>query len=128
MDILLRCAAAAMIAAILGLVIKKDNPEIALLLAIGAVVMLLTTVLPKTDELLEFIRELTEITGMPEGTISIALKAVAAALITGITAEVCRDAGQGALASACELVGALTALYMALPLLKIVLETMEKLL
>ena len=128
MDILLKCAMAAMITGILGMVIKKNNPENALLLAIGAITVILSAVLTEGKELISFLRELTEISGLPEGICAVVIKTVAVAVITGFVSEICKDAGQGALAAACETAGAITAVYMALPLLKIVLETMEKLL
>lgn len=128
MDILMKCAAVAVVAAVLGLVIKKNNPETALLMSLGAAAVLLTTGFSVSGEMFDFLQELMSITGIPDGVVSVVLKTVAVAVITGVASDVCKDAGQGALSSACETVGALTAMYIALPLLKIVLETMEKLL
>lgn len=128
MDILLKCAACAVTAAILGLVIKKNNPEAALLLALGAAAAVLTAIFSVSGDMFSFLQDLMSITGLPDGIAAVVLKTVAVAVITGLAADVCKDSGQGALASACETAGALTAMYIALPLLKIVLETMEKLL
>ena len=127
MEILLKCAAAAVTAAVLGLVIKKNNPETALLLALGAAAVLLMAVFTAADDMFEFLRRLIDMTGLPEGIVPVVLKTVAIAIITGLASDVCKDAQQAALSSACETVGAVMAMYTALPLFKIVLETMEKL-
>jgi len=127
MDILLKCAAAAVTAAVLGLVIKKNNPETALLMALAAAVLLLLAAFSALGNMFDFVRELIHMTGLPEGIVPIVLKTVAVAVITGLVSDVCRDAGQAALSSACETVGAMAAMYMALPLFEIVLETMGKL-
>lgn len=127
MDILLKCAAAAVTAAVLGLVLKKNNPETALLLAIGTAAMLLTAAFSAAEDVFGFLRRLIDLTGLPEGIVPIVLKTVAVAVITGFVSDVCKDAQQASLSSVCEVVGAMTALYIAMPLFEIVLETMGKL-
>ena len=127
MDILLKCAAAAVTAAVLGLVIKKNNPEIALLLALGTACAVLLAAFSAADEVLKFFKEFTDLTGLPDEIVPIVLKTVAVAIITGLVSDICKDAGQAALSSVCETAGAMAAMYIALPLFKIVLETMGKL-
>ena len=127
MDILLKCAAAAVTAAVLGLVLKKNNPETALLLAIGTAAMLLTAAFSAAEDVFGFLRRLIDLTGLTEGIVPIVLKTVAVAVITGFVSDVCKDAQQASLSSVCEVVGAMTALYIAMPLFEIVLETMGKL-
>ena len=127
MNILLKCALGAIVAAVLGLLIKKNSPEIALLLACAAAAAVLTAVFFAAGDMLDMLYGLVDMTGLSEGIVSIVLKTAAAAVITGFAADICKDAGQSALASACETAGAVTVIYTALPLFEIVLETMEKL-
>ena len=127
MEILVKCGAAAITAAIIGLVIKKNNPEIALLLALAAAAAVMIAAFSSAGEVFEFLQDLIGITGLSEGIVAVVLKTVAVAVITGFAADVCKDAGQSALASACEMAGALTVMYTAMPLFRIVLETMGKL-
>ena len=56
------------------------------------------------------------------------LKCVGIGVVTKIAADLCRDAGQSAAGGAVELVGAMSAVYVALPLLRTLLETLESLL
>ena len=127
MDILLKCAAAAIAAAVIGLVLKKNNPENALLLGVGAAAVLLAAAFTAAGDVFDFLERLINITGLPEGVVPIVLKTVAISVITGLVSDVCKDSGQAALSSACETVGAMTAMYTAMPLFEIVLETMGKL-
>lgn len=127
MDVLLKCVLAAIVAAILGLLIKKSNPETTLLLGLAASAAVLIAAFNAAEKLFELLRGLIEMTGISEGVVSVVLKTAAAAVITGFSADMCKDAGQAALASACETAGAMIVMYTALPLFETVLRTMEKL-
>lgn len=127
MDVLLKCVLAAIIAAILGLLIKKSNPETTLLMGLAASAAVLIAAFNAAEKLFDLLHGLVEMTGISEGVVSVVLKTAAAAVITGFSADMCKDAGQSALASACETAGAMIVMYTALPLFEIVLRTMEKL-
>ena len=127
MDILLKCAAAAIAAAVIGLVLKKNNPEMALLLALVTAALLLFEVFAAAKDVFGFVQGLIDATGIYDGIVAVVLKTVAISVITGFVSDLCKDSGQAALSSACETVGAMTAMYTALPLFEIVLETMGKL-
>ena len=53
---------------------------------------------------------------------TILLRTLAAALVTRLCADLCKDGGSQALASAVEIAGAAAALAIAMPLLKAVIE------
>ena len=65
---------------------------------------------------------------MAPAAVKIVMKTVAVSITAKITSDACKDAGQSALSSAIELLGAVTGVYLALPLFKTVLEAMEILL
>ena len=58
--------------------------------------------------------------GVDSSHVAILLKTVAAALVTRLCADLCRDGGSQALATVVELAGAAAALLIALPLLEAV--------
>lgn len=125
MDILMKAAAVSAAAAVLGLVIKKSNPEAALLLALCAAVSVTTLAISAAEKVSDFLSELGDLSQMSPAAIKIVLKTVAVSITAKMTSDVCKDAGQSALSSAIELLGAATGVYLALPLFKTVLETME---
>ena len=77
----------------------------------------------------EGLRELNDLLrdrfGLPESALRPVLKCMAAAVVTKLTADLCRDASQTAAASAVELAGTLCALGILLPLLTTVLKMLE---
>ena len=72
--------------------------------------------------LAEEIRELFQKAGVEAAYVAVLLKTVAAALITRFCADLCKDGGSQALASAVETAGAVAALAIAMPLLRAVVE------
>ena len=56
------------------------------------------------------------------------VKTVGVAIITRVTVEVCKDAGEGGIAAFVEIAGSAVALYLALPLVRAVLSAITGLL
>ena len=73
------------------------------------------------------ISEIFEMAGIAESYISIVLKTVAICCITHLTAEICRDSGESAIASAAELWGRGAVLVLGLPVFRAFLQLIEKL-
>ena len=71
----LAVSALAVFAAVCGALIKKGNPEIALLFSIGAAVLVFLYVLPQTEQLAETIGALAEASEMSEA-LGVLLKAL----------------------------------------------------
>ena len=101
MNGVLAVSALAVFAAVCGTLIKKGNPEIALLFSIGAAVLVFLYVLPQTESLAETIGMLAEASEMSEA-LQVLLKALGIVLVGRIAAGICRDAGESALASGVE--------------------------
>ena len=128
MEILIKAAAISAAAAVLGLVIKKSNPEAAMLLALCAAVSVTALAVSAAGEISGFLTELGDLSQMAPAAVKIVMKTVAVSITAKITSDACKDAGQSALSSAIELLGAVTGVYLALPLFKTALEAMEILL
>lgn len=128
MDVLLRAAALAVTGAVLGLVLKKNSPEISLLLTVAVSCAVLYLAISLLTDVLDFITGLTELTNVSSTSVSAIMKAVGIGIITRLTADVCKDSGQNAAASSVELAGTAAALFVAMPLMKTVLEMIKSLL
>ena len=100
------------------LVLRKQSPEQAFLLILGIGAVVLARVLALTA--LAQVEALFSQAGVDSGHVAILLKTVAAALVTRLCADLCRDGGSQALATVVELAGAAAALLIALPLLEAV--------
>lgn len=118
MDIVIKISAVALIAALCTLLIKSKNSEQVFLLGIAAAVVILGTVMRFMSDIAEFMRELIELSGISSAVFLPIIKCMGIAVITKLSFELCKDAGQAGIASAVEYAGAVAAVYTALPLLK----------
>ena len=117
---LLKLAALCAICVLPVALLRRKTPEQALLLTIAVLAVVLAECLAEAAPLLEELRGLFERAGVETAHISVLLRTTAAALVTRFCADLCRDGGSQALASAVETAGAAASLLIALPLLKAV--------
>ncbi len=116
LSLLLRAAVIGAVAALAGLVVRRTNPEMSLMLGVaaaGAILALTAAAAPALEETVRLVREFT---GLDQTAAATVLKCVAAGILARLAADLCRDAGQSGVASAVELCGAAAALLMAMPL------------
>ncbi len=103
-------------AAMLAVVLRGQRPELALGLSLAAGAVVLLLLLQQLTPLLSSIRALLQEGSIPTHYITAVLKAAGICLLTQLTADTCRDAGEGALASKAELAGRLMLLVLTVPL------------
>ena len=113
-----RIAAAAVIAAICAVTVRKQTPEIGLLVALAASVLVLLSCGAALGEILAVLRQLGEKGGLSVGYMEPVVKVLGISFVARIAGEVCRDAKEGGLASAVETAGAVLALFTMLPLVE----------
>lgn len=128
MEVIGKIAAAAVTAALFGTVVRRGSPELALLLTVTAGVWILTAVLDGLGAAAAMAERLAQLAQMDAAVAGPVLKTVVVALVTRITAEICRGAGEGGLAAFVETAGTILALTAALPLMAAVLTMLEELL
>ena len=127
MEAVLQVTGLCVVGALLALVVKRGSPETALLLTLGAAVAVLLFLAGTFEELLAFLEELGERSGVPAELFVPLYKTVGIALVVKVGGSLCRDAGESALGSVVETAGAVCALLVALPLLRAVLELLLEL-
>ena len=123
----MQITALCIVGALLAVVVKRGTPELALLLTLGAAAAVLASLAGTVEELMKFLRELGERSGVPEPLFLPLYKTIGIALVVRVGGELCRDAGESALAAALETAGALCALLASLPLLRAVLTLLLEL-
>jgi stage III sporulation protein AD len=122
MPVLIKVAAIAVSGAVLGLVIKKNSPEMAIMLTISLALLALYLAFDTIKGVTEFITSLANAAQISPAVLTVVFKTVGISIITKLSADVCRDAGQSSVASGIELTGSFAALYIALPLFKTVMD------
>ena len=117
MELIVKAAALALTAALIGIVRRRTNPELSLLLSICTVVLIMGAALGFAKSFTELAQTVQRIFGVSETLIKPVLKCVAVAIITKMTSDLCKDSSQAAAASAVELAGTVCALCIIMPLL-----------
>ena len=119
MELIWKAAALGITAALLGLLLQKAEPAQALLLGLAAASVVLTLALGFFRELRDTFGELCREAGIGTALTFPVLKSLGITVVGRSSAELCRDAGQSAAASALETCAAAAALYAALPLVRL---------
>lgn len=101
-------------------VLRRHTPEQALLLTMAAAAAVLARLLSLAAPLLERVEALFAQAGVEADHVAILLRTVAAALVSRLCGDLCRDSGSQTLGTVVELAGAAAALLIALPLLEAV--------
>ena len=118
----MKAAAVAIAGAVLTMLLKKSAPELGLALSLAVSLLaagLGAGLLEELSGVLELAREQTGLSGAVVGPV---YKCVGIGVVTRLTGDICKDAGQGAVSSAVELCGTVCALSAALPLVRTLLQ------
>ena len=128
MEGFLQAFAAVLLAVILGLVLAKQSKDWAVLLTTGVSCMVLAVGAVYLQPVLDFVRELQALSGLDPQMLTVVLKAVGIGLISEIAALICLDAGNAALGKGIQILASLTVLWLSLPLMRALLELVQKIL
>lgn len=125
MELLGKLVALCLLTAVLTLLLRRESAELSFLLTLSAVLLGVFLLLAAVDEASALCGKLLELTRLSPTLFVPLVKVMAVALAVRLTAALCKDAGQGALAALTEIAGTVCALWCALPLLRAVVELLE---
>ena len=125
MELLGKLIALCLLTAVLTLLLRRESAELSFLLTLAAVLLGVFLLLAALDEASALCAELLELTQLSPSLFVPLVKVMAVAVTAHLTASLCKDAGQGALAVLTEIAGTVCALWCALPLLQAVVELLE---
>lgn len=128
MEVMGQVSAVALTAVVLGTVLRKQTPELALLLVVCAGIWMVSRVAVGLSAALALLDELAQLSGLSEELLEPVVKTVALSILTRLTAEICRAAGEGGVAAFVETAGTVLALVAALPLVRAVTVLMAEML
>ncbi|ACB85284.1 stage III sporulation protein AD [Natranaerobius thermophilus JW/NM-WN-LF] len=116
------------IATVLIVILRQQRKELAILLSMGAGIMIFLKVIEPLHSILTVLEELTVQANLDLAYMDTLLKIVGIAYITEFGAQVCNDAGEGTIAKKIELAGKIAIMLLAVPLVLMILETVLTLL
>ena len=106
-----------MMAAVLSLLIKQYRPELSPAIPVIAAAAIFAMVAPYLKAVVAMFEDIAGQVGMENTYFRIVIKMIGAAYVTQFAAEMCKDAGEGAIAAKIELGGKVLILTMSMPIL-----------
>lgn len=125
---MVKIAAIAVAAALCAVVVRKSAAELSMALALAAGAIILSLSMGALAGVRELMDLLADTAGLSPAVLAPVVKTVGIAILTKLSAELCRDAKEGGIAAFVETAGAAAALFVTLPLLKTVLSMITGLL
>ncbi|MCT4596168.1 MAG: stage III sporulation protein AD [Anaeromicrobium sp.] len=115
------------IATVLSMTFKKHKPEISLQISLVAGLVIFLFILSKLGTVLELLNMISKRLDIDIIYISTIFKIIGIAYIAEFGAQLCKDAGEGAIASKIELAGKVLIMVLAIPILVGLLNTIIQL-
>ena len=124
MDIV-RIAALGIVGALLGILLKGQKKEYELFVTLGVSLCIFYFITSKLELVLAVINRMQEYVELDTGYIAILVKMIGITYVSEFSANLCRDAGYQAVAGQIEMFGKLSILVISMPVLLVLLETLE---
>lgn len=111
-----------LVGTVFAILLKKENPQMALLVSATTGILIFLLLCVPLGNLIALLRQTAERAGVGEGYFIIVLKVIGIAYLTQFGAQLCADAGEGAIAAKIELAGKILMMTAAAPVLTGLLE------
>ncbi len=121
--IIFKIVGLAVISSILIIVIRQKRPELAFLLSLVSGIIILVLVIGQVGMVIDLLRQLAEKARVDIMYFNTIIKIVGIAYIGEFGAEITRDAGENALASKIEMSVKIIILFLAIPIMISLIET-----
>jgi len=109
-------------AVVASLLLRTYRPELTAQIAVAAGALLLILTMDELRSMSAFLNALFERTGIETAYLSVLLKILGIAYLAQFAADLCRDAGEGAVAGKVEFTGRVMILALCLPVLASIFE------
>lgn len=107
----------AIMSTVLCMIIKKDRPEIATFIGILTGIMILLSITYKLNFIIDSINDLANKANIPTMYISLIIKLIGIAYLMEFAIQICKDCGEGNIASKLEFGGKIIVMTMSFPIL-----------
>jgi stage III sporulation protein AD len=112
---IIQVVAVGVLGAVLALTVKKQSPEIALMITIASSVLIFFMIIPLLAEAMGVMRRVGDLLDGGQRYIALAIKVIGVAYLAELGASVCLDAGESAIAAKIDLAGRVVILVLAIP-------------
>ncbi len=127
-ELVFRAGCAAAVGSICALALRRYVPELALVLGVVTAGVVLVMMLGTFSQVQAGLEQLTGYAGLDEELTGPVYKVVVVAILSRLTSQVCRDAGENGIASKVEMAGKIFIFYAALPVFTSLIRMLQMLL
>lgn len=129
MDVLLVIIGLALVTTVLVMFVKESKlPGLAVVISVLVGAVIFMEVLPKISHVIKVFEELATRADLNSFYLATILKIIGISYIGEFGAQVCRDAGQGAIATKVEFAAKVLVMVLAIPIMAAILESVIRLL
>ncbi len=111
-----------LVATILSVLIKNEKPEIGMYISLVAGIIIFLFIVTKLQSVIGILSQLSNKINIDSIYLSIILKIVGIAYIAEFGSQICKDAGEGVMASKIEFAGKVLIMVMAVPILAALMD------
>lgn len=111
---------------VLSLSIGKTERDIAAVLGMVALCVAACAVVTVLEPVLDYLQELQHLFNLPDGLVSVLLKAVGIALVAELSAAVCADAGNASLGKMLQILGGAAVLSLSVPMFRTLMTIIKE--
>lgn len=117
-----------LLSVILGLTLSKYGKDFSVVLILLVSCMVLAVMAAYLEPIIDFVGELLRLSELQNELLTPVLKATAIGIVAEIASLICTDSGNAALGKSIQLLAVAVILWLALPLLRSLLELMQRML
>lgn len=112
---ILQLSAVLITVSVMGILVKKYSPALALVLTLAAGVLVILSLVPQLKSIISLVEDIGTLTG-ETGYVSILFRIIGIAYVAQFAADLCIDAGESSLASKAVLAGKVFIVFYGLPI------------
>lgn len=125
---ILQITAIGLITTLLVIIVKQQRPDIAMMISLAAGSVIFILLLGNIKTIASSVENMAQKANLDSIYITTVLKVIGIAYIAEFGSQICKDSGEGAIASKIELGGKILIMVLALPILTALLEAVLKIL
>ena len=122
----MRIVGIGLIGAILSILLRNSKPEFSMLIPVVVSFTVLACAMPYLIRITEELSRMASSAGINSSYMRIVIKVIGISYLVCITAELCKDSGENAIAAKIELGGKLIILAMAIPIINSLLNLVKE--
>ena len=107
----------ALVVTVFLIILRKEKPEMAVILAIAAAAIILMTLLKSIAQIVTVFESLALKSQLNLDYLKLIVKILGLSYLAGFGAQICKDAGEGSMAAKIELAGKIAILTLGIPIM-----------